>query len=98
MQYAANNSHAVPMPQAAGGPSSLGMATPYVTPAPKRFEQSMMETIHSAPTRKLGEAPLLEEPPPSVAKPAVAPTPVQTKKRSWGFGKRNSHAPAIAAH
>ena len=85
------------MSQAASGPTSHGMATPYAAPAPKRFEQSMMETIHSAPTRKLGEAPLLSEVPTSVAKPAVAPMPVQTKKRSWGFGKRN-HGPAIAAH
>ena len=86
------------MPQTAPGPTSHSMATPYAPAAPKRFEQSMMETIHSAPTRKLGEAPLLSEPPPSLAKPVVAPAPVHTKKRSWGFGKRNNQAPAIAAH
>ena len=74
------------------------MAAPYVAPAPRRFEQTMLETIHSNPQRKLGEAPILSQPPPSAAKPVAAPTPVTVKKRSWGFGKRNSHATAIAAH
>ena len=100
MQYAAPVSHAVPFPQTAPvpAPTSYGTATAYASPAPKRFEQTMMETIHASPTRKLGEAPLLSQPPATMAKPVVAPTPVQAKKRSWGFGKRSSHGPAIAAH
>lgn len=98
MQYAAPVSHAVPFPQTAPTPTSYGTASAYAPPAPKRFEQTMMETIHSSPTRKLGEAPVLSQPPATLNKPAVAPVPVQAKKRSWGFGKRNSHGTAIAAH
>ncbi|KAI4286483.1 MAG: hypothetical protein L6R35_004264 [Caloplaca aegaea] len=52
-------------------------------------------------TRKLGEAPQLSTPPSRVlpvTAPVVAPTPVNPKKRSWGFMKRNGQGPAIAVH
>ncbi|KAL8770558.1 MAG: hypothetical protein Q9209_003814 [Squamulea sp. 1 TL-2023] len=62
---------------------------------------SPMDNAPRATTRKLGEAPLFETPPERVI-PVKAPveeaTPVNDKKRSWGIMKRNSHAPAIAAH
>ena len=72
---------------------------PYAVPAPQKRDSNLLETLHNNPTRKLGEAPLWTSPPPALAKqPAAAPTPVQTKKRSWGFGKRNSQAAAVAVH
>ena len=100
MQYAAPaaTNQTPASPNTLPVPTSHGMASPYAPPAPRRYEQTMMETIHGNPTRKLGEAPILSQPPPSLAKPIVVPTPVAIKKRSWGFGKRNSHSPAIAAH
>ena len=94
----APTSYIAASPHTASASTSYGLAAPYASPAPKRFEQTMMETIHDIPHRKLGEAPVLSQPPPSVVKPAAAPTLVEAKKRSWGFGKRNSHGPAIAAH
>ncbi|KAL8782102.1 MAG: hypothetical protein Q9213_005713 [Squamulea squamosa] len=62
---------------------------------------SPMDNAPRATARKLGEAPLFETPPERVVPvkaPVAAATPVNDKKRSWGFMKRNSHAPAIAAH
>ncbi|KAL9042490.1 MAG: hypothetical protein Q9214_003766 [Letrouitia sp. 1 TL-2023] len=64
---------------------------------------SPVEHMHKNATRKLGEAPLWDAPPPRPT-PAKAPTaaatstPVNSKKRSWSFTKRNSQMPAIAAH
>lgn len=60
-----------------------------------------MDNAPRTTTRKLGEAPLFDKPPakvvPVTAAPA-APTPVNPKKRSWGFMKRNSQGPTIAVH
>lgn len=84
--------------------SSELVELPYMAPAPQRpaplrRESTLLETLHTSPTRKLGEAPLLTSPPATFAKhPATAPTPAQAKKRSWGFGKRNSQAAAVAVH
>ncbi|KAL8717140.1 MAG: hypothetical protein Q9225_005594 [Loekoesia sp. 1 TL-2023] len=73
-------------------------------PAAPRQQQhgqhlSPMDNAPRTTTRKLGEAPLFDKPPPKVvpitAAP-VAPTPVNPKKRSWGFMKRNSQGTAIA--
>ena len=91
-------SYAAVSPPLSSAPTSYGTAAPYTAPAPRRFEQSMLETIHSNPHRKVGEAPVMTQPTPSAAKPMAAPIPVTIKKRSWGFGKRNSHGSAIAAH
>lgn len=52
-------------------------------------------------TRKVGEAPLFDTPPERVVPvktPVAAPDPVESKKRSWGFMKRNNRGPAVAAH
>ncbi|KAL8691546.1 MAG: hypothetical protein Q9224_004153 [Gallowayella concinna] len=60
-----------------------------------------MDNAPRTTSRKLGEAPLYESPPERVVPvkpPVTAPTPVNAKKRSWGFMKRNSQGPAIAAH
>ncbi|KAL8802358.1 MAG: hypothetical protein Q9200_006604 [Gallowayella weberi] len=62
---------------------------------------SPMDNTPRATTRKLGEAPLFDSPPErivAVKPPVVAPTPINAKKRSWGFMKRNSQGTAIAAH
>ncbi|KAL8757729.1 MAG: hypothetical protein Q9199_002016 [Rusavskia elegans] len=62
---------------------------------------SPMDNAPRATTRKVGEAPLFDTPPERVVPvkaPVAAPTPVESKKRSWGFMKRNSRGPAIAAH
>ncbi|KAL8827666.1 MAG: hypothetical protein Q9170_006924 [Blastenia crenularia] len=72
-------------------------------PRPQQHGQhlSPMDNAPRTTTRKLGEAPLFDTPPPSnfVAKvPSATPAPANPKKRSWGFMKRNSQAPAIAAH
>ncbi|KAI4215340.1 MAG: hypothetical protein LQ351_002240 [Letrouitia transgressa] len=62
-----------------------------------------VEHMHKNTTRKLGEAPLWDAPPPRptpVKTPSAAATStsVNSKKRSWSFAKRNSQMPAIAAH
>ncbi|KAL8852658.1 MAG: hypothetical protein Q9221_002418 [Calogaya cf. arnoldii] len=62
---------------------------------------SPMDNAPRAPIRKAGEAPLFDTPPERVVPvkaPVAAPTQVESKKRSWGFMKRNSRGPAIAAH
>ncbi|KAL8716440.1 MAG: hypothetical protein Q9220_000347 [cf. Caloplaca sp. 1 TL-2023] len=62
---------------------------------------SPMDNAPRSTARKLGEAPLFDKPPTSaipIKAPIVAPTPVNPKKRSWGFMKRNSQGTAIAAH
>ncbi|KAL8804340.1 MAG: hypothetical protein Q9182_002622 [Xanthomendoza sp. 2 TL-2023] len=62
---------------------------------------SPMDNAPRATTRKVGEAPLFDSPPErivAVKPPVAAPTPVNAKKRSWGFMKRHSQGPAIAAH
>jgi hypothetical protein len=84
--------------------SSELVELPYTAPAPQRpaplrRDSTLLEQLHTNPTRKLGEAPLYTSPPPTLAKqPATAPTLIQNKKRSWGFGKRNSQAAAVAVH
>ncbi|KAL8692812.1 MAG: hypothetical protein Q9218_002227 [Villophora microphyllina] len=74
-----------------------------VAPRPQVHGQhlSPMDNAPRHTTRKLGEAPLFDIPPPRVipvTAAVAAPTSVNSKKRSWGFMKRNSHGPAIAAH
>ncbi|KAL8733224.1 MAG: hypothetical protein Q9166_002241 [cf. Caloplaca sp. 2 TL-2023] len=62
---------------------------------------SPLDNAPRATTRKLGEAPLFDTAPERVVPakaPVAAPTPVNGKKQSWGFMKRNSRGPAIAAH
>ncbi|KAL8857605.1 MAG: hypothetical protein Q9178_005770 [Gyalolechia marmorata] len=62
---------------------------------------SPMDNAPRTTARKLGEAPLFDAPPERVfpvTTPATAPSPVNAKKRSWGFMKRNSGGTAIAAH
>ncbi|KAL8920017.1 MAG: hypothetical protein Q9172_004688 [Xanthocarpia lactea] len=62
---------------------------------------SPMDNAPRTTARKLGEAPLFDAPPErvfAVTTPATAPSPVNAKKRSWGFMKRNSGGTAIAAH
>ena len=72
---------------------------PYAAPAPNRYSANLLETLHANPNRKLGEAPLWASPPMLAKQPApVVKPPVEVKKRSWGFGKRNTHATAVAVH
>ncbi|KAL8671368.1 MAG: hypothetical protein Q9168_004131 [Polycauliona sp. 1 TL-2023] len=62
---------------------------------------SPMDTAPRTTTRKAGEAPLFDTVPERVVPakaPVAAPAPVNPKKRSWGFMKRNNHGTAIAAH
>ncbi|KAL8639846.1 MAG: hypothetical protein Q9228_003166 [Teloschistes exilis] len=74
-----------------------------VAPRPQMRGQHLSPMDHAPrhTSRKLGEAPLFDKPPPiitPVAAPVPAAMPVHSKKRSWGFMKRNSQGPAIAAH
>ncbi|KAI4117264.1 MAG: hypothetical protein LQ338_007581 [Usnochroma carphineum] len=85
--------------------SSQLIELPNVVTAPKPQQHGQhLSPLDNAPrstTRKLGEAPLFDTPPPRimpVKASTTAPAPVNPKKRSWGFMKRNSQAPAIAAH
>ncbi|CAO1596829.1 hypothetical protein XANCAGTX0491_000659 [Xanthoria calcicola] len=62
---------------------------------------SPMDHAPRTTTRKVGEAPLFDTPPERVVPvktPVAAPDPVGSKKRSWGFMKRNNRGPAVAAH
>ncbi|KAL8729615.1 MAG: hypothetical protein Q9181_004939 [Wetmoreana brouardii] len=72
-------------------------------PRPQMHGQHLSPMDHAprTTTRKLGEAPLFDKPPPrvpAVTAPVAAAAPVNSKKRSWGFMKRNSGGTAIAAH
>lgn len=80
--------------------SSQFVEMPYAASASHRQSANLLETLHANPNRKLGEAPVWASPPPTLAKqPApVVKAPVEVKKRSWGFSKRNSHAAAVAVH
>lgn len=74
-----------------------------MAPKPQMRGQHLSPMDHAPrhTSRKLGEAPLFDKVPPKVTPvtaPISAPTLVNPKKRSWGFMKRNSQAPAIAAH
>lgn len=72
-------------------------------PRPQQHGQhlSPMDNTPRTTTRKLGEAPLFDKIPETVVpikQPPITPTANHSKKRSWGFMKRNSQTPAIAAH
>ncbi|KAL8659230.1 MAG: hypothetical protein Q9202_007225 [Teloschistes flavicans] len=83
--------------------SSHLVELPVVAPRPQMRGQHLSPMDHAPrhTTRKIGEAPLFDKAPlkvTPVTAPIATPTPVNSKKRSWGFMKRNSQAPAIAAH
>ncbi|KAL8827661.1 MAG: hypothetical protein Q9191_003055 [Dirinaria sp. TL-2023a] len=80
--------------------SSQFVEMPYAASASHRHSANLLETLHANPNRKLGEAPIWASPPATLAKqPApLVKAPVEVKKRSWGFSKRNSHAAAVAVH
>lgn len=65
----------------------------------RNSEINMFDHLHKSTKRKVGEAPTWAQPPPTLAKkePAIVITPMEVKKRSWGF-KRSNRAPAIAAY
>ncbi|KAL8936240.1 MAG: hypothetical protein Q9216_005039 [Gyalolechia sp. 2 TL-2023] len=74
-------------------------------PAPRPQQHghhlSPMDNTPRTTSRKLGEAPLYDTIPETIVpikQPSTTPAPVNSKKRSWGFMKRNSHGTAIAAH
>ncbi|KAL8872572.1 MAG: hypothetical protein Q9174_001820 [Haloplaca sp. 1 TL-2023] len=108
--------HYQPSPLASVGPSPTGSEHSNSSSSSQLVEMqgpsraqthghhlSPMDNTPRHSTRKIGEAPLFDKPPPRatpVTAPvaAIAPTPVNAKKRSWGFMKRNSGGTAIAAH
>ncbi|KAL8996006.1 MAG: hypothetical protein Q9169_004387 [Polycauliona sp. 2 TL-2023] len=61
---------------------------------------SPMDNAPRTTTRKVGEAPIFDTVPEGVVPikaPITAPPTINSKKRSWGFMKRNNRGPAIAA-
>ena len=65
----------------------------------RNSEINIFDSMHKSTKRKVGEAPLWAQPPPTLVKKEAAATipPVEVKKRSWGF-RRNNRSSAIAAH
>lgn len=65
-----------------------------------RPESSLFDSLHKSNGRKVGEAPILSQPPPMQARRELGTImpPMEGKKRVWSFGKHKASLPAIAAH
>ncbi|KAI9719628.1 MAG: hypothetical protein M1812_003399 [Candelaria pacifica] len=59
---------------------------------PQQVESSIFDNLHKSTTRKVGEAPLYDSPPPRPQAAPVAPIKTQTAipKRRFGFGKKST--------
>ena len=59
---------------------------------PQQAEASIFDSLHKSTTRKVGEAPVQDNPPPRPQAAAVAPIKTQTAtpKRRFGFGKKST--------
>lgn len=65
-----------------------------------RADSNIFDSLHKSDGRKVGEAPIFSQPPPTQVKEELGTVvpPVAVKKRGWGFGKHKAALPAIAAH
>ena len=65
-----------------------------------RADSNLFDSLHKGNGRKVGEAPILSQPPPTEVKKDIglAVPPAAVKKRGWSFGKHRAALPAIAAH
>ncbi|KAI9810152.1 MAG: hypothetical protein M1827_006678 [Pycnora praestabilis] len=63
-----------------------------IRPPVQRQESSILDTLHTSTTRKLGEAPLHDAPPPRPQATVVTPPSpaVAQRKRKFGFGRKST--------